>query len=526
MQPKTTLSEKKVWYGYNELKMKPIKTIFFILSVMLVLGAGWYYFPAEGLKVGNKTLHFPSFVESQKEEKEIEEVDVDVVLDRVSQSFEMTCSASMYDSLSFFRDYLKLNPNRIYLPDDDYTYFDSLFGLFEEAKGLGHTYRVMHYGDSQIEMDRISSVLRQKLQELFGGSGPNMIPAIQAVPTISVKQRSTGLQRYTLYGDSSTRRAKHNRYGVMSQFSQVTGEGTITFAQTSHSQAFDNAKSISTVSVLLGHNSKGFKATLHCDKMKLQPKVLPASKGVQLITWDLPHNVRNGTIYFKGNAEIYAVLLDGEPGVAIDNVALRGCTGTIFTRIDEKVMRQSFDLLDTRLIILQFGGNRMPSITSSKSISTYLAALEKQIDYVKRVAPKATLLFIGPADMSKRYNGKLGTWKGLPELNDSLRSMALRNQVAYWDMFNVMGGEGSMVQWVKHRPPLAGPDYIHFTFTGAQAIGSDLAKSFTTYYDFYKLRQHVPSQEVIEFVKRDESEALQHTPYWKRIPCYKPDKSF
>ena len=116
----------------------------------------------------------------------------------------------------------------------------------------------------------------------------------------------------------------------------------------------------------------------------------------------------------------------------------------------------------------------------------------------------------------------MGTWRGLPELNDSLRAMALRNNVAYWDMFHVMGGEGSMAQWVRHNPPMAGPDYIHFTFRGAQAIGSDLARSFTTYYDFYKLRQHVPSQEVIDFVNRDEKEDMEHAPYWMRLSKFQP----
>ena len=500
--------------------MKPIKTFFFILSIMLILGVCWYFFPAEGLKIGDFPLHFPSYAESLQEEKE--EVDVDAVLNEVEQSFEMTCSETMYDSLGFFRDYLKQNPNRIYLPNDDYTYFDVLFSLFETARDEGRTYRIMHYGDSQIEMDRISSVLRQQLQELFGGSGPNMIPAIQAVPTISVSQHSNGLKRFTLYGDSTTRRAPHNRYGVMSQFSVVTGEGNITFIQTSHSQAFDNAKDISSVSVLLGHNSEGFTASLHCDTLTLERKVLPASDSVSLITWTLPVSVKRGTISFHGNAEIYAVLLDGDPGVAIDNVALRGCSGTIFTRIDESTMRQSFALLDTKLIILQFGGNRMPGIAGAKNISSYMVELEKQINYMKRVAPQATLLFIGPADMGRSYNGKMGTWRGLPELNDSLRAMALRNNVAYWDMFHVMGGEGSMAQWVRHNPPMAGPDYIHFTFRGAQAIGSDLARSFTTYYDFYKLRQHVPSQEVIDFVNRDEKEDMEHAPYWMRLSKFQP----
>jgi lysophospholipase L1-like esterase len=300
------------------------------------------------------------------------------------------------------------------------------------------------------------------------------------------------------------------------------GGGSISFSQTKHSQAFDNAKEISSVSVLLGKNSKGFKATLKCDNLTLEPKTLTNSDSVSLITWDLPEDVKKGTITFKGNAEIYAVLLDGDPGVAIDNISLRGCSGTIFTRMNESVARQSFNLINTRLIILQFGGNRMPDITSPKNISPYLTEMEKQINYLKRVAPKASLLFIGPSDMGKKYGGKMGTWKNLPELNDSLRAMALRNNVAYWDMFNVMGGEGSMAQWVKHSPPLAGPDYVHFTFKGAQEIGEYLAKSFTTYYDFYKLRQHVPSDKVIEFVNLDQKEDSIRTAGRIKMPFYQP----
>lgn len=498
--------------------MKPIRTFVFIFSIILLLGVIWYFFPAEGLALGKHSLRFPSYEEDLAPGQE--EVDVDAVLNKVNKSFEMTCSDNLLDSMRFFRSYLKENPNRIYLPNDDYTFFDPLFDQLEHANEEGKTYRIMHYGDSQIEMDRISSVLRQKLQELFGGSGPNMIPAIQTVSTISVSQQSSNLKRYMVYGDAS--RASHNRYGVMSQFGQVIGSGSISFTRTSHSQSFDKAKEISTVSVLLGKNSNNFKATLKCDTITPETKVLPANDSVSLITWILPTNVKHGTISFIGNAEIYAVLLDGESGVAIDNVALRGCSGTIFTRLNENTLRQSFDLLNTRLIIMQFGGNRMPGISSTKNIPPYIAELEKQIQYMKRVAPKATFLFVGPADMGKSYGGKMGTWKNLPELNDSLRALALRNDMAYWDMFNVMGGEGSMAQWVKHKPPMAGPDYVHFTYRGAQEIGSDLAKSFTTYYDFYKLRKHVPSEKVIEFINLDQKEDSIRTAGRIKTPFYQP----
>ena len=45
------------------------------------------------------------------------------------------------------------------------------------------------------------------------------------------------------------------------------------------------------------------------------------------------------------------------------------------------------------------------------------------------------------------------------------------------------------------------------------------------YYDFYKLRQHVPSQEVIDFVNRDDEEILKHAPYWMKMPKYQPYKN-
>ena len=122
--------------------MKSIRTLLFILSVLLLLGVCWFFFPADGVAVAGRTLHFPSYeaymAPAQKE------VDVDEVLNKVNRSFEMTCSDNLLDSMRFFRNYLKANPNRIYLPDDDYTFFDSLFAQLEQASEEGKTYRVMH----------------------------------------------------------------------------------------------------------------------------------------------------------------------------------------------------------------------------------------------------------------------------------------------------------------------------------------------------------------------------------------------
>ena len=84
---------------------------------MILLGIVWYFFPAEGLAIGGVNLRFPSYTEDTSPSPE--PVDVDAVLTEVNKSFEMTCSDNLLDSMRFFRNYLKENPNRIYLPNDD-----------------------------------------------------------------------------------------------------------------------------------------------------------------------------------------------------------------------------------------------------------------------------------------------------------------------------------------------------------------------------------------------------------------------
>ena len=150
-------------------------------------------------------------------------------------------------------------------------------------------------------------------------------------------------------------------------------------------------------------------------------------------------------------------------------------------------MADSFALTDTRLIILQFGGNYMPVARSTAVIEQYQQQIETEIRYFQEVAPEARILFIGPSDMGKSVNGRIVTWPRLPEVVDSLKATALRNGAAYWDLYRMMGGENSMGQWVRHNPPYAGPDYIHFTPAGARKVGEALSQSLLTYYDYYKL---------------------------------------
>lgn len=468
--------------------MKAREVLAFIAGVLALLGLLWLVTPADGVNLGPLNLRFASYQRTLRDAHE-QKVDVDSVLLAVEARFRMED-----DTLSYYRRFFYENPDRIYLPGDDYHFFDPVFRQMEGADD--HLVRVVHYGDSQIELDRISQDLRQALQERFGGSGTGLFPALGNVPSASIsKAASGGFVQYTMYGDSTTQRAGHSRYGMLAQVVQLSGNGTVNLRGTKNKTAREGVKTFENVSVLYGRGENlVVKAVSGTDKP--EPTVQKGDNGTTLVTWHFGHPVEKATLSFQGNAEIYAVGADGDAGVAVDNIPLRGCSGTIFTRINKPLMADSFALTDTRLIILQFGGNMMPMVRGPKQIEPYQEQIAKQIAYFHEVAPQAKILFIGPSDMGKSVNGRVVTWPHLPELVDSLKATALRNDAAYWDLYRMMGGENSMAQWVRHSPPYAGPDYIHFTPAGAQKVGEALSRSFLTYYDFYTLRKTLPVQRV------------------------------
>ena len=471
--------------------MKAYQVVLFLFGVFALLGIGWAAFPADGIPVAGGTLRFASLEKTLRDASETH-VDVDSVLQAVDRRFAM-----QRDTLAYYRDFLYGNPDRIYLPDDDYRFFDPLFRSMEQARRRGTTVRVAHYGDSQIELDRISSDLREALQDRFGGMGTGMFPALSNVPSASISKSASGaLVQYTMYGDSTTVRAGHNRYGVMAQVVTMTGGGTLSLRAVKSRTARERTKSFSSVSILVGRTSSGFDASVVSDTLRPVPSVQVSQGGVRLMTWKFSRPVQKATIRLAGHAEIYGVSTDGDAGVAVDNIPLRGCSGTIFTRISRDLMRESFALDNTRLIILQFGGYFMPMASSSKAISAYMDKVADQIRYFHEVAPQAKILFIGPSDMGKSVNGRVVTWPRLPEVVDSLKATVLRNDAAYWDLYRMMGGENSMAQWVRHSPAYAGPDYIHFTPAGAQVVGESLSRSLLTYADFYELRKRL-SPEVV-----------------------------
>ncbi len=451
--------------------MKAYKILLFIVSVMVILGLMCSFFPREGVQIGNISLEFPSIDDILIGDDMPEAEDPEVVLARREEAIK---EARKNDFLKYFSE----DPARIYFPGGKVEYLDPFFTALEKA--MDKSVRIVHYGDSQIEEDRISSVLRDSLQTMFGGGGPGLLPVREKYYSLSISESSTSEpQRYMVYGTADMR-AGNNRYGVMGQKFHFDTTVTTTFFPIKSNDG--PSRYFNRITLL----SSGGAVSVSC---KGKSQRFDATDNVRHIKFELPDSTTRASISFSGSHDVYGVMLDNDKGVSIDNIAMRGCAGTIFTSISSAQLKDYFTTENVRLIILQYGGNTVPYTKTEKSISQYRTSIEKQINRLKEVAPDAAILFIGPSDMATNIQGKMQTYKHLPMMVDSLKAAANNAGAAFWDMFGAMGGEGSMAKWVKSSPPLAGSDYVHFTPKGAEEMGGILYESLMLYYDYYKLRK-------------------------------------
>lgn len=461
--------------------MKAYKITLFIFIAIALLGLVSFVFPPAGIDVAGVHFDFANLSEVLKggsEEAKVPTETPEQLLQRRMEEMRLNEEAQ-------YRTFFSESQARIYFPNDSIALFDSFFAALDMADT--HSVRVLHYGDSQIEEDRISNILREELQTKFGGHGVGLVPIVQTIPSMSMGQSCDAeLPRYMVYGGAENR-AQHRRYGISGQFVQLDTVANIRFYVRTKDTTPEHVKYFSKLTLLVGNVDQ----TVHVSVAKAGSKTIQApSTGLRMLDFQLPDSTKRTGVTLSGNAELYGFLLDGgNTGVQVDNIPMRGCSGTIFTGMDKNILSTFYKTKNVRLIIMQFGGNSMPYLKTSAQIANYKQSMIRQITYMKNVAPDAQILFIGPSDMTTKVKGTMQTYPMLPEVVEALKEAANSCNAAYWDMYSVMGGHNSMINWVNATPPLASSDYIHFTQAGAQRVGDMLYKSLMLYYDYYKFRQ-------------------------------------
>jgi hypothetical protein len=372
-----------------------------------------------------------------------------------------------------------------------------LFPFFAEVsspEASKKVIRVLHYGDSQIEGDRITSYIRNQLQARFGGSGIGLIPILAANPaSISyVYDVSDNWKKYSpLLGGREHN--TNNRYGVLINFAEISPSSSF-FVKNKELNgwidlkypniSYPLAQKSEQFRIFYGFNKSPMMVEVTQNKSVLEAEIVPPSASLQELNWQL-NSPRNVHVSFKtdDSPEVYGLSLDAGHGIAVDNIPLRGSSGLEFTKMDLGFLRNFYRLLNVKLIILQFGVNVVPNVTSNYDY--YEKLFYKQLIALKQTIPNLSLIVVGVSDVSRNGENGYESYPNIEKIRDAQKKAAFEAGCAFWDSFEAMGGRNSMPSWVFANPPLAQKDFVHFNPMGAKIIGEMFYRSFISEYERY-----------------------------------------
>src|SRR6056297_3285 len=510
--------------------MKPYKILLYLISIFVLLAVVSFIFPKEGLHLGsNLLLRFPDInhfiTQQQSNQLTIQDIlDPQQLRLLTDSSISQTKDSltAKKDSISTFPDSLKtatktdtLSVSDSTLPkkeakapgsihqyleysDNDKSVLYPFFNHLNRIKATGELIRVLHYGDSQIEGDRITSYIRNELQQQFGGSGVGLFPPVLIKGTnISLQHQLSGSwERYTIKSIENGN-IYHKRLGALMSFGRfapvyarskdlyageiILKKSSITYLRT---REFKRCR------VFYGYNEKPFIAELKYKDQTLDAELIPPTHQLQTLSWDIDGSLNEITLSFRGedSPDIFAVAIDDHTGVAVDNIPLRGSSGTDFTRTDMPFFRSMYQKLNAKLIIMQFGVNLVPHIIDDYSY--YENQFYKQLKTLKELRPDLSIIVIGVSDMSRNVMGRYESYPNIEKIREAQKNAAFKAGCAFWDMYEAMGGKNSMPAWVNANPPLAKTDFTHFTWKGSVVVSKMFYDAFINdYYEYIKKRK-------------------------------------
>lgn len=356
---------------------------------------------------------------------------------------------------------------------------DPLVNIHDSLRYSKKQVRIMYYGDSQIEGDRITSYLRHNLRKSgLGGTGPGLfLPVMPVSYTKSVYIRASANWKRYNYLSFRNKEISHRKLGPFMAFCRYQPEGInsplvnkawIRIAPSimadSSSMEYDNLR------IFYANKRDPVEIVVTSDKLPAVRDTLEVTDRLKEFRCPLG-KAGDVLIEFagKGSPDIYGISIESDTGIIIDNIPQRGSAGLEFTMVDSINLMESFNFLKPDLVILHFGLNIVKNL--SGNYGYYEKGLSRQLELLERVCQPGTgFLLIGLTDMAYADGNEIKSYPNLRRIMNAQRNAATTAHAVFWDAFGAMGGKTSIIKWFEMDPPLAKKDFIHFTDQGADTM--------------------------------------------------------
>ena len=164
----------------------------------------------------------------------------------------------------------------------------------------------------------------------------------------------------------------------------------------------------------------------------------------------------------SGTYTVEGVYLDKTVGgFTYSEAGVNGASTTSWLRCDH--WEDNLRVVMPDLVIFSIGINDIQG--TDFNVDRFKNNYRELIRKARRVNPRCAIFFSGINDSSNRY----GVNEHTAAVEDAFRDLAREYKGAFWDMYDVMGGYGSMSVWMEAG--LAKSDEVHFTADGYRLIG-------------------------------------------------------
>jgi hypothetical protein len=325
--------------------------------------------------------------------------------------------------------------------------------------------RIAWFGDSFVEGDIFLAPLRDTLQAVFGGSGVGFVPISSEVAGFrqTIMHTFSGWNSSTIIGE----KVKTHPLGFAGSVFWPEGNAEVKYSSVGRSRLnnFETASLFVTATV---------------DKHVMvngADRNIVTSNSIQKVP--LGNNLKSISLSVNDSLpiDLYGVSFESNTGLSIDNYSMRGNSGIGLSYVSSAVYKRMNELHHPDLIVLSYGLN----VANSKAANYdwYARSMTKTVAMIKESFPGSSILLIGCPDRGENNGGKYETMHGIKGLIDVQRKLAMDNQVCFWNMFEAMGGDSTMVRWggmKKHA--FANKDYTHLTFYGGEQMAKITAGTF------------------------------------------------
>lgn len=349
--------------------------------------------------------------------------------------------------------------------------------------------RIAVFGDSFIEADILTGDFRELLQKKYGGCGVGFVSITSQVngyrPTIN--HSFSGWHTFA-YTDKDKSKQQKQKIGISGYYFETDGFASVQLKGVNkYSSLLDTCDRVT----FFLKNESPVNLGVKINNKKSSTIQINQSKRLQAQSID----GHIGAINFEvqptdSTATFYGIAMDGKKGIIVDNYSMRGSSGLFLCTIPVGFLEEFNSVRPYDLIILQYGLNVLSNKTTD--YSGYERKMISAVERLKKTFPQSGVLIMSIGDRAYKDSNtqEMATaYDNINALLEAQRSVARETGVAFWNVFEVMGGEGGMVKMVNSKPAMANKDYTHINFHGGKFIATSLYNAIIDGANHYNKKQ-------------------------------------